>query len=88
MPAKPHARIIAADSAHALAKAVSETQRCRSNDHWPPLLPVSALESGIAEAPVAAALLDPFQITERAVILVLVIGVDAGLQAGLSGRLA
>ncbi len=48
----------------------------------------SALQGRVAQAPVTAALLDPFQIAERAVTLVLVVGVDAGFQAGLSGRLA
>ncbi|MNL36556.1 hypothetical protein D3C87_1586410 [compost metagenome] len=65
------------------------TRHCWGNgDQPPPQKSASALQSRIAQAPVTATLLNPLEIAERAVILVLTIRIDAGLQAGLARSLA
>ncbi len=68
---------------------MSDDASCWGNgDQPPPPKSVSALQSRIAQAPVTATLLNPLEIAERAVILVLTIRIDAGLQAGLARSLA
>lgn len=73
---------------HPLSGLVLHLHEWSGDGDQPPPRPLSALQRRIAQAPVAATLLNPLQIAERAVILVLVVGIDAGFQARLAGRLA